>query len=120
MARGFVSVASIRSSFVIHRVGFKSPPQILNPLAGHVPYIKWRKTVSSPYPVLVELAEVKPVNSEGQQHVSVCETFHWALCLEDSSWCHSGRSVFILIIGMNTAIYSIDDIVSYLGYCSLC
>ena len=27
---------------------------------------------SSPYPVLVELAEVKPLNSDGQQHVSVC------------------------------------------------
>lgn len=123
MARGFV-IGGIHYSHPLLSTGdwFQDPLlQILKSMAGHVPYIKWRKTVSSPYPVLVELAEVKPVNSEGQQHVSVCvNSFIGPYVWKIRAWCHSGRSVFILIIGMNTAIYSIDDgLFLTWAYCSV-
>ena len=61
MASGFV-IGGIHYSHPLLPTGdwFQDPHlQILKSTDSHVPYIKWRKTVSSPYPVLVELAEVK-------------------------------------------------------------
>ena len=97
MASGFV-IGGIHYSHPLLSTGdwFQDPHlQILKSTDSHVPYTKWRKTVSSPYPALVELAEVKPVNSEGQQHVFFCvNSFLGPYVWEIGAWRHSGCSSF--------------------------